>query len=266
MTPRFRVVRLVVFSVRRGPHLRLRRFPVGACCSGRSGPGLELGPDGVDLALEVGEVAGVVDHPRRHLARAPRRSPGAPSAARRRRAARRAARAGRAATSSGASTTITAAVLDPPLRLDEQRHVVHDDAVGRRGRDLPEELLADRRMRDRLELLCDLVVDERPLGRARRGRASRRGGGSRDRTARPAWPARACPARPLHARSRRRRPRPRPAATSSAATVDFPDPMPPVRPTMSTREVYESGRRATVDAPVASAGPSARSGYAAACR
>ena len=41
-----------------------------------------------------------------------------------------------AAAPRGASTTITAPYSKPPRRLDEQRHVVHDDPVGRRGRDL----------------------------------------------------------------------------------------------------------------------------------
>ena len=37
---------------------------------------------------------------------------------------------------------------------------MHDDPVGRSGRDLPQELLADRGMRDRFELFAGLVGDE----------------------------------------------------------------------------------------------------------
>ena len=49
-------------------------------------------------------------------------------------------------------------------RLHEQRHVVHHDPALGRGRDPAQELLADRRVRDRLELLAGLVGHERPLG------------------------------------------------------------------------------------------------------
>ena len=55
-------------------------------------------------------------------------------------------------------------VLGRILRFDEQRHVVDDDRAFRSRGDLAEELLADRGMGDRLELLAGLVVDERLLG------------------------------------------------------------------------------------------------------
>ena len=72
-------------------------------------------------------------------------------------------------------------------------HVVDDDAVRGRRRDLPEELLADRRVRDRLEVLLRVVVRERRLGELAPGRARRRAGGSR--------------AEPLDELRERRRPR-----------------------------------------------------------
>jgi hypothetical protein len=68
-----------------------------------------------------------------------------------------------------------AAVLVAPGRLDQERHVVHDDPVGRRRRHPPQELLADGRVGDRFELLAPLVGDERT--RRERGPVERPVGG-----------------------------------------------------------------------------------------
>ena len=99
-------------------------------------------------------------------------------------------------------------------------------------------------MRDRLEVLARLVVDERLRGQrgpVERAVAAR---GCRPRTARRAWRARASPARPPRGRSGRRRPRPRPARRASrrrstSPTRSRPSARPSTRP-VSLREPARS--------------------------
>ena len=127
------------------------------------------GPDRLDLVLRGRRRSRcVVDAPTSRPSAGPRRRP----AARIRRSASsrgmpRASRRSRRS-SRGASTTITASYSKAALRLDEQRHVVDDDPVGGRGRDLAQELLADRRMRDRLEVLLRVVGRRTPSASAAR--------------------------------------------------------------------------------------------------
>ena len=64
-------------------------------------------------------------------------------------------------------------VVQVAPRLDEQRHVVDDDAVRGRGPDLPQELLADRRMRDLLEVALRAPRARTRSRRAGPGRALR---------------------------------------------------------------------------------------------
>ena len=132
--------------------------------------------------------------------------------------------------SSGASTTITASYSKPRFDSTSSGTSWTTTPPGRRLGDPAQELLADRRVRDRLELLAGLVVDERDARRARAGRATRRAAGSRARTARRAWRASASPARRPRARSRSASTTTAPRAASSAATVDFPDADPARQP------------------------------------
>ena len=96
---------------------------------------LELAPDLVHLLLQVAEVAGVVDHPGRHLAAVfvARLQPDAP--------------AGVVATHTARLESVEAGlerrldddhgpVLESPLRLHEERHVVHDHRIRGRLKDL----------------------------------------------------------------------------------------------------------------------------------
>ena len=146
------------------------------------------------------------------------------------RASRRSSR-----TSLGASTTITASYCSPRFDSTSSGHVVHDDAVLGRGRDLTQELLPDRRMRDRFEVLLA----------SRRRRTPSRRASARSRC-RPAWrmsaPNRSTSfssagvpgsttCRAIRSASTTTAPR----SSSSAATVDLPDPIPPVNPTINMR-------------------------------
>ena len=143
-------------------------------------------------------------------------------------------------------------VLEAALRLDQQGDVVDHDAVGRRRRDLAQELLADRRVRDRLEILLRFVGSERPARRARPGRATRPAAGSRDRTARRAARARQSPV-------------PRPAAAiRSASTTTAPSRgeqrrRPSISPTRSRRSAHHQHAAETSDA---APQPSVRRNYA----
>ena len=178
---------------RRGATVRSSRARVSACVS--CAALLELGPDRVDLALEVARGRRRCRPPTSPPRGAPRRRPAAPSAVRRR--ARHAPRLEPVeAQLRGASTTITAPYSKPRCRLDQQRHVVHDD---RRRRARPRSgaknsspiagwVIASSSFRVS-------SVDERPLGEGGAGRANRRAAGSRRRTARRAAPA---PASRLH--------------------------------------------------------------------
>ena len=69
------------------------------------------------------------------------------------------------------------------MRLDQQRHVVDDDRVRRRGRDLAQELLADRRVGDRLEVPCGVSSSANAIaasaGRSSEPSASRMSGPNR---------------------------------------------------------------------------------------
>ena len=140
-----------------------------------------------------------------------------------------------------------ARVLEPPLRLHEERDVVDHHRAGRRFGDPAQELLADHGMRDRLELLAGLVIDEgdgRERGPVER---SRRPGGSPARSGRRAWPASGVPgsttSRAIASASITTAPR----SASIPATVDFPAPIPPVNPTINMRPgFYGPHLRATV--------------------
>jgi signal transduction histidine kinase len=120
----------------------------------------EVGPDGVDLTLERGEVGAVVDPPRRDR-------PPVFVACLQRHAA-----PGVVAVDAARGQPIEAhgerrvdhdhsRVVARALGLDEQRDVVDDDRVGRRLGDAPEELGADGGVGDGLELLARLVRHER---------------------------------------------------------------------------------------------------------
>ena len=127
-------------------------------------------------------------------------------------------------------------VLEAALRLDEQRHVVDDDPVGGRGRDLA-------RGTPRRSPGC--VIASRSFFASRRSTNAlgergpvercRRPAGSRARTARPACASAGVPGsttcRAIESASTTTAPR----AVSSAATVDLPAPIPPVSPTINMR-------------------------------
>ena len=222
---------------------RSARLRGGSAAVGSSRSLLELGPDRVDLALEARR--GRRRCRRTHVATSRRSSSVACSAIRRSASSRGTPRASSRSsrTSRGASTTITAPYSKP--RVDSTSSGTSCTTIPSGGRlgDPAQELLADRRMRDRLELLARLVGRRTPARRARAGRASRRA-------------ARISGPNALDQRGERRRARldhlprdrvgvdrrPRPARRACRATVDFPDPMPPVSPTMSTAASLRAAR------------------------
>ena len=153
----------------------------------------QLGPDRVDLALRGRARSPALSTTQ--VATSRRSSSVACSAMRRSASSRRMPRASSRSrrTSRGASTTITASYSSRASTRRAAARRARRSPSARRRRDLAQELLADRRVRDRLELLARLVGHERLARRARPGRATRRPRGSRGRTARRASPSAGVP-------------------------------------------------------------------------
>ena len=141
---------------------------------------LEICPDFRDLILERREITRRCRRPTWPLSCVPRRLPAGRSGGGRRTSAH-------AAFLEPIETGLERSldddhgpVLEPTLGLHEQRHVVDHHRRRRRFGDPPQELLADRGMRDRLELFAVLVIDERDRGQRR---AVERSVGLQDRRA-----------------------------------------------------------------------------------
>jgi len=142
-------------------------------------------------------------------------------------------------TSRGASTTITPRYWRGILRLHEQRYVVHDHRTLGCRCHLAEELLADRGVRDRVERLAD-SSSTKARARAGPGRGGRR---PDDVGPEPLGQAIQYGRARLHdlAGDGVGVDDDRALAPSRAATVDLPDPMPPVRPIICTARESRKG-------------------------
>ena len=134
-----------------------------------------------------------------------------------------------------AATTTTTGTCRAAPRLDQKRGVDDDHVVGvGEGGDRLGDAPPDLRVHDRLEVVARPVVGEHDRGERLDDRGCRRAPAtpSPNRSTTASNPS--CRARPRRARARRRRARPRRALASMRATVDLPEPMPPVSPTSST--------------------------------